>query len=325
MKKWGYHCAMLLYVCMGTAGILLAITNTFQLKYQKAEVFSIILLFCAIETLLLLMEKKSGKVLAWSVSIGSVLLLYLLRGETLRESLLCIKRSVLETAEEYFQIYLGSYFNVDASVDYGMVVLGILIGMLLSYGIVCMKHSWMPVVLLGVGILIPFTVGKVPKMAEVVLCMLSVGGIVAAKTERGFQVQKAFGDRKDVTKQISELLKEKSLDFFGKAKGGVNDGVIGGAGEFAKDDEKQLVITSQTKPQEKIYLQGYIGTIYEDNKWKEGRRKEFQSWIRQQNAQTEEVRNLLYEKLKTVSSQETLYIENVGANTKYKYLSLIHI
>mgnify|MGYP000178730694 CR=1 FL=1 len=45
MKKWGYHCAMLLYVCMGTAGILLAITNTFQLKYQKAEVFSIILLF----------------------------------------------------------------------------------------------------------------------------------------------------------------------------------------------------------------------------------------------------------------------------------------
>mgnify|MGYP000674127289 FL=1 len=84
--------------------------------------------------------------------------------------------------------------------------------------------------------------------------------------------------------------------------------------------KSKLVITSQTKPQEKIYLQGYIGTIYEDNKWKEGRRKEFQSWIRQQNAQTEEVRNLLYEKLKTVSSQETLYIENVGANTKYKYI-----
>lgn len=67
MKKWGYHCAMLLYVCMGTAGILLAITNAFQLKYQKTEVFSITLLFCAIETLLLLMEKKSGKVLAWGV------------------------------------------------------------------------------------------------------------------------------------------------------------------------------------------------------------------------------------------------------------------
>ena len=37
-------------------------------------------LFCAIETLLLLMEKKSGKILAWGVSIGSVLLLYLLMG-----------------------------------------------------------------------------------------------------------------------------------------------------------------------------------------------------------------------------------------------------
>ena len=138
----------------------------------------------------------------------------------------------MTTVEEYLQIYLGSYGNVDASADFGMLMLGILIGVLLSYGIVCMRHSWMPVVLLGVGILIPFTVGKVPKMAEVVLCMLSVGGIVAAKTGRGFQVQrqsgvvgvilvaaalavgsmfsgmqvqKALGDRKDVTKQISEF------------------------------------------------------------------------------------------------------------------------
>ena len=227
MKKWGYHCAMLLYVCMGTAGILLAITNTFQLKYQKAEVFSIILLFCAIETLLLLMEKKSGKVLAWSVSIGSVLLLYLLRGETLRESLLCIKRSVLETAEEYFQIYLGSYFNCRCICRLRNGCAG---DTDRNAAIVwdCVYETLVDAgCLLGVGILIPFTVGKVPKMAEVVLCMLSVGGIVAAKTERGFQVQrrsgfvgvilvaaalavgsmfsgmqvqKAFGDRKDVTK-----------------------------------------------------------------------------------------------------------------------------
>ena len=70
----------------------------------------------------------------------------------------------------------------------------------------------------------------------------------------------------------------------------------------------------------RICIDVYKRQIYEDNKWKEGRRKEFQSWIRQRNAQTEEVRNLLYEKLKTVSSQETLYIENVGANTKYKYI-----
>ena len=67
----------------------------------------------------------------------------------------------------------------------------------------------------------------------------------------------------------------------------------------------------------KLYLQGYIGTIYEDNKWKEGRRKEFQSWIRQRNAQTEEVRNLLYEKLKNGQfARDTLYCKNVGG--KYK-------
>lgn len=34
--------------------------------------------------------------------------------------------------------------------------------------------------------------------------------------------------------------------------------MIGGAGEFAKDDEKQLVITSQTKPQEKFICKGIL-------------------------------------------------------------------
>ena len=219
MKKWGYNCVRCCSMsaweqreyCFDYKRIPIEISKGGSIFYHITFAMDF----------LLLMEKKSGKILAWGVSIGSVLLLYLLRGETLRESLLCIKRSVLETAEEYFQIYLGSYFNVDASVNSGMVVLGILIGMLLSYGIVCMKHSWMPVILLGVGILIPFTVGKVPKMAEVVLCMLSVGGIVAAENGKrisgardvgfagvilvaaalavrehvsGMQVQKAFGD-----------------------------------------------------------------------------------------------------------------------------------
>ena len=45
MRKWGYHCAMLLYVCMGASGVLLAVTNAFQLEYQKAEVFSLYYFF----------------------------------------------------------------------------------------------------------------------------------------------------------------------------------------------------------------------------------------------------------------------------------------
>ena len=49
-----------------------------------------------------------------------------------------------------------------------------------------------------------------------------------------------------------------------------------------------------------------------------GKKERISKLVRQRNAQTEEVRNLLYEKLKTVSSQETLYIED--AQLKYKYI-----
>lgn len=332
---------------MGVSGVLLAVTNAFELEYQRAKVFSFVLVFSGITTILFLMKKKIGKLVVWIVPFGSILVLYLVQRESVHESFWYIKEKILTAIEDYLKIYLGSKGNVSGTADFGMLMFGAIIGVLLACGIVCMRHSWFSVVLLGSSILIPFAVGKVPQIAETALCLFVIPGIVSEKMGRKFQANRqpgvigmalavvAFGvgsffqgtqiqdylqDKNGVLKQISQFLEEKSLALFGEAKGGVSDGEVGGAGVFAKDDTKQLIVTTNTKPQEKIYLQGYIGTVYEDNQWKVDEKTQFESWITRQKVQTEEVRNLLYENLKNFVQEEVLHIKNVGANKEYKYI-----
>lgn len=347
MKKWKYHCALLLYVCMGVSGVLFSLTNAFDVEYKKAEVLSIVLIVSGMTTMLFLLGKKIGTFLAWMIPVGGILVLYLTQRVRVRESFLYMKECVLTTLEEYLKIYLGSSGNMSGTAELGVVMCGFVIGVAIACGIVCMKRAWLVGMLLGISILIPFAVGKVPQMAETVLCLLVVPGIVSEKTGRKFQVKRQSGligmilaivalgvgslfagthlqdyvrDKKEISQRISRFLEKQSLSLFEKGKGGVGDGEVGGVGTFAKDDTKQLVVTTKTRPKEKIYLQGYIGTIYEDNRWNRQEKSNYESWLAKQGAQKEEVKNLLYQTLKKFVQEETLYIENVGANQEYKYI-----
>ena len=49
MRKWKHHYAMLLYVYMGVSGVLLAVTNAFELEYQRAKVFSFVLVLVELQ------------------------------------------------------------------------------------------------------------------------------------------------------------------------------------------------------------------------------------------------------------------------------------
>ena len=82
MRKWKHHYAMLLYVYMGVSRVLLAVTNAFELEYQRAKVFSFVLVFSGITTILFLMKKKIGKLVVWIVPFGSILVLYLVQRES---------------------------------------------------------------------------------------------------------------------------------------------------------------------------------------------------------------------------------------------------
>lgn len=342
MKKYGYRCVMLLYVCMGILGILLSITNAFELEYQRTEVFLIVLLICGVAALFFQMKKRDGKPVGWIVLTGSVLCLFLTQGETLAQSFLSMKKNVLETLENYLEIYLGSVLRTTVSVDLAMIVFGICIGGIFSYGVVCMRHAWLSVTLVILGFLVPFMVGKTPRAAETFLCLLVIPGMVSSKANgkqsggaavflavaalgigslfSGTEVRQFFQEQRENTGRWASALKENSGEFLGKAEGGVSAGEVGGAGAFSQNDTKQLLLTVKKKPQEKMYLQGYIGNVYEDNRWKAEGETEFHKWLRSQNTKGRSVRNLLYQQLKDIFAQETLHIENIGANKVYKYI-----
>lgn len=342
MKKYGYRCVMLLYVCMGILGILLSITNAFELEYQRTEVFLIVLLICGVAALFFQMKKRDGKPVGWIVLTGSVLCLFLTQGEILAQSFLSVKKNVLETLENYLETYIGSVLRTTVSADLAMIVLGICIGGIFSYGVVCMRHAWLSVTLVILGFLVPFMVGKTPRAAETFLCLLVIPGIVSSKANgkqsggvavllavaalgigslfSGTEVRQFFQEQRENTGRWASALKENSGEFLGKAEGGVSAVEVGGAGAFSQNDTKQLLLTVKKKPQEKMYLQGYIGNVYEDNRWKAEGETEFHKWLRSQNTKGRSVRNLLYQQLKDIFAQETLHIENIGANKVYKYI-----
>lgn len=343
MKKIGYSCMTLLYIWAGTAGILLSITNAFQLKYQRTGVFFIVLFLCGGAALFFQSKKKYGKPVGWTILVGSVLCLFLTQNERVAESFLCMKKIVLETVEHYLEIYLGSVSNTTESADLAMVVLGICIGGIFSYSVACMRHAWLSVLLVIPGFLTPFAVGKTPGSTETFLCLIVLPGIVSMKMNRkqsgiaavilagaafgigsllfGTQMTHFFQEQRAHNGQWISVLKENSGQFFEKAQGGVSDGEIGGAGSFAENDTKQLLVTAEERPWGKIYLQGYIGNVYGDNRWKTEGKTGFRNWIRQQDVKAFDVRNLLYKQLKDSRLEtEKIHIENIGANKAYKYI-----
>lgn len=343
MKKFGYSCVTLLYVWAGIAGILISITNAFQLKYQRTDVFFIVLLLCGGAALFFQSKKKYGKSIGWAILAGSVLWLFLTQGEKLTGSFLCVKKTVLETVEHYLEIYLGSVLRTAESADLAVVVLGICVGGIFSYSVACMRHAWLSVLLVLLGILAPFAVGKTPKPTETILCLIVLPGIVSMKMNRkqsgitavilagaafgigslllGTQMTRFFQEQRAYNGQWTSVLKENSGQFFKKAQGGVSDGEVGGAGTFAQEDTKQLLVITEKRPQGKIYLQGYIGNAYGDNRWKAEGKTGFRNWIRQQDVKVFDVRNLLYKQLKDSRLEtEKIHIENIGANKAYKYI-----
>lgn len=343
MKKFGYSCVTLLYIWAGTAGMLLSITNAFQLKYQRTGVFFIVLFLCGGAALFFQSKKKYGKPVGWTILAGSVLWLFLTQSERLAGSFLCMKKIVLETVEHYLEIYLGSVSHTTESADLAMVLLGICIGGIFSYSVACMRHAWLSVLLVMLGFLASFAVGKTPEPTETFLCLIVLPGIVSMKMNKkqsgiaavilagaafgigsllfGTQMTRFFQEQRAHNGQWTSVLKENSGQFFEKAQGGVSDGEIGGAGSFLKKDTKQLLVTTEKRPWGKIYLQGYIGNVYGDNRWKAEGKTEFRKWIEKQDAKARDVRNLLYGHLKDIHlEEETIHIENIGANKAYKYI-----
>lgn len=61
------------------------------------------------------------------------------------------------------------------------------------------------------------------------------------------------------------------------ASGGIDNGKIGDYDKLILGDEEQLIVSTDEKPSEILYLQGFIGTSYANNEWKTARTDAFKS------------------------------------------------
>lgn len=249
----------------------------------------------------------------------------------------------------------------------GLLILFVPVVILLAYGITSAVYYQVCIVVLAVGLFAPFLYGEVPDGWSVLFLVTASAGIFAmkqavvyVKAESAFaflEVQKkvgllipgiaaltviigmifsqmvlapVFSDRRLIKAKFEYAVeKYASISFdHSKAQGGVSNGNLGAAEELVTDNKVQLKVVADSLPERTLYLQGYIGSRYENNQWVESPRKALQKW--NDGALKEysgvELHNLAYEFIAQKEGrligerQHTLEVEVVDSNPKYRYV-----
>ena len=113
--------------------------------------------------------------------------------------------------------------------------------------------------------------------------------------------------------------------------GGVEDGGLGEVAGYSLTNIEDLIVTSTIEPKETVYLRGYVGSIYEENKWSEQEETLFQNasiYWHTEGVPALYVKNLpflrkLYEEQKEgeqSSQMGIITIEKLNASEKYAYV-----
>lgn len=100
----------------------------------------------------------------------------------------------------------------------------------------------------------------------------------------------------------------------------MNDGQLGKIDSFAEEDGEHLKVWVSQKPEERIYLQGYIGTEYQGDEWESADPDQFLRWVMGSGYTREKIRNLQYDLLaESIQEHPFMSIQNIAANPDYQY------
>lgn len=113
------------------------------------------------------------------------------------------------------------------------------------------------------------------------------------------------------------------------AGGGVDDGVLGDAAGYSLANMDDLLVTSTIEPKETVYLRGYVGCEYEDNRWLPPSAQKFDNaamyWHAEGNPRIY-IQNLPFLRqmyLENQAGQESdtgiMSVENINAGDKYTF------
>lgn len=343
---------MLLYVCLGSFGVLSSVVGAFDIPYEKNTLYLAMLVFCIVGTVVLYAVKKYRIVAAVIAWILGESVLFLVSGNKVFQGVKGVGAIIRKRMKAYLNSEdAGNIFITRAQTE-GLIFLGMILAAIIIYGVVCCKHAWCIIITMGVGSVIPFLVGEVPKNYDLI-CMgivifgsgfSKMGGakelslpkagfvgitagilaVVMGMTTISKPLGVIFHESDSVQKKVTEFWNQamKKRNGGDKGTGGVNGGELGKISEFEKDDSVHLKVSvsEEELPKETLYLQGYVGTEYTGRKWECASPKAFENWAAEHHYEEDQVRSLPYNMMShTLNHVRNVLIENVKANPDYQY------
>lgn len=311
---------------IASMAMLSSVCDAFTFTYKAGIFYPIFLLYLMILILFLYRRRNRRRIIIGMTVCGEMVLF--LSGKV-GESL----QSMEETMEAQIKSYFleGRYAAIMEEVDetWGLLFLVLLFTSVSAFFIICCKRVWCISGWMGTAFLLPFLTGVTPKRHTFFLILLVFFGVVLGKSggikEKDCLRAAAFGICAGIltfligvplfSNGLETMMKDegivrekvdafwsgdirKSIQSFGKsdrATGGVNDGKLGSYSGLDTDHSVHLKVKTERKPDNIVYLRGFVGDEYTGDSWKkcEERRFDFE--------------------------QDGLEVENVKANRKYKY------
>lgn len=320
---------MLIFTWIAALAMICSVCDAFSIVYENVFFYSVSGIYTLLITAVLYAQKGNRLwQMAKMVFLAESVLVVIGRMKVI-ESLTYIK----DTISVQFHAYLvnGRYAEVikGSEQTWGLVFLGILFATISAIGIIYCKRVWFLSITMGLTFGLPFFVGGVPKKFTLVLVLLVIMGAVFAKTGGAREKEKLkaailgicigglafligiplFSDTADALFQDKMAFQGKVDAFWNqnireylqnvgngdRATGGVNDGKLGEYSGLDRDHSVHLKVKTQKKPEETIYIRGFVGSDYTGRSWKRGSERKFDS------------------------ENDGFEVENVKANRKYQY------
>lgn len=247
----------------------------------------------------------------------------------------------LQRIEGYYAVTIDAEIMSKAGSGFqeaGLAVIGILMAALLL-AICCFRRGkWIGYGMLTFWFLAPFCVGTVIQADAMILLIGSGVGIYCSSARKGEisrgqreltaavviclsvgigylwlrePMIKLTESPETFQKDVKAFLERKRI-----VSGGVGSGKIGEADELVQGEEEQLRLICNEKPNQALYLRGFVGGEYENSEW---RKKKISSLKGKTGQEGEELLARPFELLKETEQVKRLTVQVQKANPKYRY------
>lgn len=247
----------------------------------------------------------------------------------------------LQRIEGYYAVTIDAEIMSKAGSGFqeaGLAVIGILMAALLLAVCCFRRGKWIGYGMLTFWFLAPFCVGTVIQADAMILLIGSGVGIYCSSARKGEMSRgqreltaavviclsvgigylwlrepmiKLTESPETFQKDVKAFLERKRI-----VSGGVGSGKIGEADELVQGKEEQLRLICNEKPNQALYLRGFVGGEYENSEW---RKKKISSLKGKTGQEGEELLARPFELLKETEQVKRLTVQVQKANPKYRY------